>query len=88
MKEYIGLAMEFINNADELKPVVEKVSKALQSFGPEIYELCNRTVLGYVDLRIAAVKRFEDAGFTREEAIYMTMDEWWGLRKLSNKKMP
>ena len=48
--------------------------------GPELRNLLESIADGWVDIRIRAVERFEKAGFSREEAIFMTMDEWWGTK--------
>lgn len=78
--------MEYLELAEGLKPVIKDTIEKLINFGPELMAVFSSLVSGTVDLRIQAVSQFEAAGFTREEAIYMTMDEWWGLKNLSSKK--
>ena len=83
-KEILALAMQ----AEELRPMVEEVLKALKSYGPELKGLFSDLNDGLTDLKIATIKRYQDAGFTREEAILLTCDQWAQLVKNmnSNKK--
>ena len=78
--------MECLELAEDLKPVLKNTIEKLVGFGPELKTVFSALCGGMADLRIEIVQKFEDAGFSREEAIYLTMDEWWGFRRLSSEK--
>ena len=76
--------LELTSSIDEIKPVVHAVINAVKSFGPESYDLLLGLAIGSVDIRTACVKRFEENGFTRQQAIDMTMDQWYQFSKSMN----
>jgi len=91
MKEYIEALLEIAQSAEEFKPAVSQTIKAVQSYGPEIYGFMERFCQSNVDLKAMCVKRYiEQHGFTREEAILMTLDQWSafakGMQKSQTKK--
>ena len=88
MKEYAEAIMQIVAAADEFKPVVEQGSKALQSYGPDIYALFHRIAIGMADIKADTIVHLEGRGFTREEAILLTVDQWADVKKnlAQNKK--
>lgn len=88
MKEYVEVVMGIVNSADDFKPAIEKGSKALQSYGPDVYELFHRIAIGMADIKADVVARFESKGFTRDEAIVLASDQWAEVKKsfAQNKK--
>ena len=86
-KEELQGILETISMLDDVKPLVQSAIKSIQAYGPEVREFFGGMQMAIVEMRIDAIKRYESAGFTREEAIYMTMDEWFAYRRLlSNHK--
>lgn len=85
MKELIKSINEFFEYSEELRPVIKKGFEILKSYGPEIYDLTYNMAINSAKIRADVVKVFEKEGFTREEAIFLTMDEWWGIKKNINK---
>lgn len=70
VQEILGL----IQNAEMYRPVVQGVLNAAKSYGPELKDLLSTINNGLVDLRIEAIARYQAAGFTREEAILMSIN--------------
>jgi len=82
MKEYVELIQVLTDNVEEFREPIGKAAAAVRSFGPEVYGLCEAVVLGAADLKAAAVKRYvETHGFTREEAILLTLDQWQQMKE-------
>jgi hypothetical protein len=76
-----------MEHEEELRPIIEKAASVLESYGPLLKKLLSEVIMASVDMRAEAVARLEAKGFSREEAIYMTMDQWWGMRQsLSGQK--
>jgi len=72
---------ELIDGIDEIRPIVTKAVSALKLFGPEVYDFFLSLAIGSVDIKSACVKKFEENGFTRQDAISMTMDQWYQFSK-------
>ncbi len=81
MEEKLEMIKAFIDMGKELRPTVKEAVKMIKSYGPELGEVFGDVTNWMVKKKIDHVKMFEAAGFTREESIYMTMDEWWGIHK-------
>ena len=84
-KEILAMASQ----AEEFRPLVEEVIKALKSYGPDVKAFLSDINDGITDLKIATFTRYQDAGFTREEAVAMTCDQWNQMTsnlKNANKK--
>jgi len=82
MIEQIRLAARLAKNVEDFRPEVKQIVSAVKSFGPELYSLCEGIVLSSVDLKAACIKRYiEEHGFTRQEAILMTLDSWQQMRE-------
>ena len=77
MKTILGL----ISEAEEYRPLVEGVVKALESYGPEVKKLMKAMIVGSVDIKADAILHLESRGFTREEAIVVVADQWAEMAK-------
>jgi len=76
--------LEVLGQAEEFRPIIRQVLDVLKSFSSEIQEIPNAILDWAVEQRIAAVKKYEEAGFSREEAILMTLDDALAQRKLAS----
>jgi len=86
-KEDIASLLEIVGQAETFKPVAQQIVSAVGVFKPEIASLFSDLAKGIVDRRVDMIKRFEEHGFTRDEAMILTMDEWYGIRQaLKNNK--
>lgn len=74
-----------IEVAPLFKPQVQKAVEAIQLFGPEVKELLTGAVVAVADIRAAAVQRYESHGFTRDEAILLTLDSGEGMKRIIAK---
>ncbi|MFH1952535.1 MAG: hypothetical protein ABIL06_13060 [Pseudomonadota bacterium] len=72
--EDIAELSEIIKEVDQFRPLVTMILDTLKSFGPELKQIPESIVLWGIDLKIAMIKRIEDAGFSREEAILLVID--------------
>ena len=78
--------LDILNKADEFRPIVKKILDVLKSYGPEISEIPDALANWFVKNRIAAVKKYEDVGFSRDEAISMTLDDASAIRRIMERK--
>ena len=85
-KEELTEIIGMIGMLDELKPVVQTAIKSLQAYGPELKELFGGMQRGLIDMRIDSIRRYQEAGFTIDQAIDMTMDEWYAYRRSMTRK--
>ena len=87
LSDGLKLAVEIAGQTDELKPVVKIVLGALRKLAPEITEVVNDLGKYIIDSKAMAVNRLvEEHGFTRKEAIMMTMRiEHQALQALKKK---
>ena len=84
-KEDVGSIIEILSEAEAFRPVVRSLLDTIKSFGPEIEELPKIGIKWVVERRIESVKRYEEAGFSREDAVTMTLDDVWAFRRSLNK---
>ena len=70
----------------QLKPMIGPCVQELLALGPELRKMAEAFGIGAIDIRANMVFHLESRGFSREEAILMTMDEWYGFRKLAERK--
>jgi len=80
---------EIHENAEEWRPVVGKMIGILNSYGPELRSVVRSILMATVELKIEMVRKYEAAGFTTEQAIMMTMDEWFSVARnarVANKR--
>ena len=68
-------AIELINQADLFKPVVGAIVSAIVSYGPELSQLIEPVRRAGVERRIESIRQYESAGFTKQDAIMMTLDD-------------
>lgn len=74
-KVIVQMIAEIATEAESLRPAARSIVDALKTFGPEIGELLDEGGDFLVDRRARSVKRFmEEHGFTKEEAITLTLD--------------
>lgn len=74
-KVIVRMVAEIAAEAESLRPAVRSIVDALKTFGPELGELFDEVGDYLVDRRANSVKRLMgEHGFTREEAITLTLD--------------
>jgi len=66
--------IELMDDAENFRPVVKKGIDILKSYGPEARELFNMLIDGIVDSKVRMVRGFEYAGFSRGDAITLTLN--------------
>ena len=81
IEEIVGL----LESADEFKPIVKLAVKVLNDFAVEFKETGIALNKWFVDSKIRAIKQYEEAGFTKEEAMLLTIDDWAKYEKLMLK---
>ena len=72
----LKMIMEFVAASEEYRPIVEGVVKALEGYGPDLKSLMKSACVGSIDIKADCVLHLESRGFSREEAIIMTSDQW------------
>ena len=73
----ISEILEFINQAEVFRPVVDKALDTIETFGPEfqkIADIFDNLRKYVVKGSIASFEEFQKAGFSREEAMLLTLD--------------
>ena len=81
ISEYLEMVESVVQDAEKYKPIAEMIVKTVKMFVPEIKELFSMAALGYVDLRIQSIRKYERNEFTRDEAIMMTCDDFMGVKR-------
>lgn len=76
--------LEVLGQVEEFRLIIRQVLDALKSLSPEIQEIPNAILDWAVKRRIASVKKYEEAGFSREEAILMTLDDTLAQRRMAS----
>jgi hypothetical protein len=84
-KEDLLEILSYIDQAEELRPIVKKIVETLESFAPEVESLFKKLTKWIVQNRIEIIKMYEDAGFSRDESIFLTIDQAHALKKYSEK---
>jgi len=69
-----GEVLAFISVAEEYKPVIKEGIKFIAGMGTEVAPVMENLRSFLVDGRIKSVRQYEAAGFTRKEAILLTID--------------
>ena len=76
---------EMLQAVDTYMPLISKVIDKAMSFGPELNKIFEAFAISLtkttVDCRVLAIKRYQDNGFTREEAITMMLDDLSAIRR-------
>ena len=78
LKELIQLSKSF-------KPEAQEIVDTILLFSPEIKQLMEALFDGISNLKIRMVKTFEDAEFTRDQAILLANDSFQSVIKNLNK---
>lgn len=78
MKDFV----EILSEAESFKPLVKVLIETIKSYGPEIEEIPKKLSQWLVKNRIESIKMYEDAGFNREDAITMTLDDVWAFKRM------
>ena len=84
----ISEILEFINQAEVFRPVVDKALDTIETFGPEfkkIADIFDNFRKYIVKGSIASFEEFQKAGFDREEAMLLTLDTKMAFMKMLNK---
>jgi len=75
-----------LGSAEDYKPVVKGIVGVIKSYGPNLKEILRDSAIGVADIKADCVLHFESKGFTREEAIMLTCDQWTAMKNaLANK---
>jgi translation elongation factor EF-1beta len=56
-------------------PVLKQLNIALKEYGPEINDIISRIAFGIADIKIAVIKRYMEAGFSKEESIQLAVQQ-------------
>ena len=70
-------ALGILKNAKEAKELADLLI-------PELYPYIERLSDGLVDLKMRQIKQYQDNGFTREEAILLTIDTFNSMQRAIN----
>ena len=73
--------LEMMEMEAEFRPLIKRGLEILGSYGPDLRELARGIILGTVDLKMEAIQKYEAAGFTREDAMFLVMDEWFAIAR-------
>jgi len=86
----VNKVVEFLTDIQklkEVKPLVQEIVMELRSYGPDAYALCEQACKGLVDLQAMCIHRLqEEHGFSKEEAIQLTVSNWNSLKNGLNMK--
>ena len=81
-KEELEGILGIIGQAEEFRPIVKQVIELVGDFGGELKPVLESFRSHCVENRIASIKQYMNADFTKEEAITMTMDEAFAVRRI------
>ena len=73
--------LELMEAEAEFRPIIKKGLEIVKSYGPDLKDLFRGIILGSAELKITAILLYEATGFTREEAIFLVMDEWFAIAR-------
>lgn len=78
---------EYIELAEELKPLVEQSAKSILGFGPILHDVVRRLLLGMADIEADVFDHYvKQRGLTREEALVLTVNVKDSFFKINIKK--
>lgn len=63
------------------RPLIEEFIETLVEYGPALDVLLRRIAFAHCDIRIATIHRYMDAGFEKNEAILLMIDESYAIRE-------
>ena len=78
-----GDVLGLLEMEEAFRPVIKKAISTIKEYGPEIYDVAEKIVLATAELRIKQIQKYEEGGFSREDAINMTMDEWYAMARMA-----
>jgi hypothetical protein len=84
-KEDLKDFVEMIEEAETFRPIIKLFIDALKSYSGEIREIPEMVRKWHVEQRIATIRQYEDAGFSSDAAITMTLDDIAAIKRLANK---
>ena len=82
-KDDLQEIMAVIEQAEEFRPFIKSIVETVLSFGPELKPITESFCKYIVQKRIASIKAYCDAGFTKDDAITMTLDDVFAVRRIS-----
>lgn len=77
--------VSLIMNSEVGLPVLVQLNKALGEYSSEIHEIVSRIAFGIADIKIAVIKRYMEAGFTREESIQLAVQQISDMKEFQAK---
>jgi hypothetical protein len=75
---------EALELSEPLRPLINDAIDVLLSYGPETKKLLDQLRKGICQLRIDSIDQYERSGFTREEAIQISLGDSNQLTKINN----
>ena len=85
-KEEISEILEIVSHAEDFRPLVKQIIEILKSYSDELREIPEAIGKWIVERRITSIKQYEGAGFDRDDALLMTLDDIYAVRKLANRQ--
>lgn len=73
---------EILKEAESFRPIVQLVVKTIRLFSDDLKEIPEAIYSWAIEKRIASIQKYEDAGFSREDAISMTLDDSAAIRRV------
>ena len=89
-KEDLDNVLTLLNDYQSAKPLIKKGVEVIEELCKEFEDPINKLSDFFVYRRIRSVKLYAKAGFSKKDAILMTLDDMNGLKKLTesvNKKI-
>ena len=84
-KDELQELLELVSNVEAFKPLVRAVLDALKSYSDELKEIPEAITRWAVATRIETIKQYEAAGFSREDAVLLTLDAVYAASKISER---
>lgn len=77
--------VEILSEAESFRPIVRQAVDFVKAFCPEIREIPEAFCEWLVKNRIKHVEMYEKAGFSRDDAITMTLDDVFAARRAGDR---
>lgn len=84
-KETLDQIEQILNQSEDFRPLIKLFSEKIKSFSGELSEVLNLASKWIVSNRIDAIRQYMTAGFEKDDAIIMTLDDIYGIKKLSER---
>ena len=84
-KDEIKEFTELLAEAEQFRPLVRAVIDTLKSYSDELKEIPEAMGDWIVQRRIKHISAYKAAGFSQDDAIIMTLDDIYSIKKLSDK---